>query len=191
MRLKKCITMLLTVVIACVLSGCRPQERPSEEVTPTESPLPDVTTNTLENAQTPFPTDEPTLAPRDTKEIVIYTLNSETLQKEAVTALVYVESELTPELIMEQVIDAMEDDYFYIQIDSITTEGKNIIVSFCADSTPVCNVGASVEGVILDAIGQSLLDNLPEYSGVIYRVEGGAYQSGHIEIGIDEVFISR
>ena len=145
----------------------------------------------MDKVQTPSPTEEPTLAPKETKEIVIYTLNSETLEKKAVTALVYLESELTPELIMEQVTDAMEDDYFYIQIDSITTEGKNIIVSFCADSTPVCNVGASVEGVILEAIGQSLLDNLPEYSGVIYRVEGGAYQSGHIEIGIDEVFISR
>lgn len=107
------------------------------------------------------------------------------------TALVYVESELTPELIMEQVVDAMEDEFFYIEIDGITTEDKHIVISFCKESIPVCNVGAETESAMLDAIGQSLLDNLPAYSGVIYRVEGGAYESGHINLGMNEVFISR
>lgn len=183
MKRKRCMYLIWMAVLVCVLVSCRNRENPS--VTPTPA------TPTVMPSLSPSQGAEPSLVPRETKEIVIYTINPDTIKKEAVTALVYVESELTPELIMEQVIAAMEDDRFYIEIDSITTEGKNIIVSFCAESTPVCNVGASVEGVILDAIGQSLLDNLPDYSGIIYRVEGGAYNSGHLEIGIDEVFISR
>ena len=183
MKRKHCMYFIWTAVLICVLVSCRNKENPSATPTPA--------TPTAMASLSPSQGAEPSLVPRETKEIVIYTINPDTIKKEAVTALVYVESELTPELIMEQVIAAMEDDRFYIEIDSITTEGKNIIVSFCAESTPVFNVGASVEGVILDAIGQSLLDNLPDYSGIIYRVEGGAYNSGHLEIGIDEVFISR
>lgn len=182
MKRKRCIYIVLVAVAVCVFAACKNKEN----IPATPSATPNAVPSLI-----PSISGEPPLVPRETKEIVIYTINSETIKKEAVTALVYVESELTPELIMEQVIAAMEDDHFYIEIDSITTEGKNIIVSFCAESTPVCNVGASVEGVILDAIGQSLLDNLPDYSGIIYRVEGGAYNSGHLEIGIDEVFISR
>lgn len=183
MKLKKCLIMLLIVITACVLSACNG----STDAEPMKIPA----GNDISAVPNKQPDDEPTLSPRDTKEVVIYTLNSETVQKEAVTALVYIESELTPELIMEQVVDAMEDEFFYIEIDSITTEDENIIVSFCKDSTPVSNVGADVEGAILDAIGQSLLDNLPDYSGIIYRVEGGAYESGHLNIGMNEVFISR
>lgn len=182
MKRKRYLYIVLMALAVCVFAACNNERNvpATPSATPSAVPL-----------LSPSASAEPSLVPRETKEIVIYTINSDTIKKEAVTALVYVESELTPELIMEQVIAAMEDDRFYIEIDSITTEGKNIIVSFCAESTPVCNVGASVEGVILDAIGQSLLDNLPDYSGIIYRVEGEAYNSGHLEIGIDEVFISR
>lgn len=183
--------LILIAAAVCVLSGCGTNKKPSENSLPTEVPAKNMVSEQTVISATPQVTEEPTLTPRDTREIVIYTLNSESLEKEAITALVYTESKLTPELIMEQVLDAMEDDFYYIKIDSMSTKDKNIIVSFCADSIPVCDVGSGVESTILDAIGQSLLDNLPEYNGVIYRIEGKAYESGHIEIGIDEVFISR
>ena len=47
------------------------------------------------------------------------------------------------------------------------------------DKAPLTNVGAGFEEAILNAIAQSIADNLDDYNKVIYRVEGGPYKSGH------------
>lgn len=190
MKLKKGIYVFLTLLTACVLSGCnRPQDENSDNrLTPTITDTP----VTVTAAPTPNQTIESiTVSPLETTELLIYTLNSDTLTKEAVSVLIPADSEVTPQLILDQVTDAMEDEAFYLGIDEVITEDKSVIVNFSKDAPPVCNVGASVEAEILDAIGQSLLENLPEYSKIIFRIEGEAYETGHIELGINEAYISR
>lgn len=179
-----CIWLLMMLV--CVLTACtkKPNRQDSDMVSPTIT-IAGTTPIGGENGQ------EPTVAPLKTYEIQIYSINPDTMTKEAVTALVLADSELTPELILEQVTDAMEDEAFYLDIKEVTVEEKAIIVNFGKDAPPVENVGAGVEAEILDAIGQSLLDNLPEYTKVIFRIEGGAYETGHITLGINEAYISR
>jgi hypothetical protein len=91
---------------------------------------------------------------------------------------------------VEKVVESMADETFMIGIDDVDEEGDAIIVSFLDNQPPVMNVGSSVEGEILDAIAQSLLDNLEgEYEKVIFRVMGKAYSSGHFEFGINQVYM--
>lgn len=124
-------------------------------------------------------------------ELPIYTINEDTGDIEAVTATIQQGVELTPVLIVETVVESMADKSLKIGIESITTKDDIIIVSFYKDQPPLMNVGAGIEGGILDAIAQSLIDNLANYNKVVYRMEGKAYISGHIELGIDEVYFKR
>ena len=184
MRKKNFIYTALCICVAVLLSGCGTPGTGTEVVS---SPTPTM----IAMSNPVVGTKEPTVAPVESLEITIYTLNTENLEKEAVSVLVEVESELTPELIVEQVADAMEDEGFLIGVNEIIADGDSVIVDFRSDAAPVCDVGASVEGAILDIIGQSILDNLPQYKSIIYRIEGGAYQTGHLEFEYDEVYIGR
>ena len=178
---------MLCLCVAFVISGCGKNESNPKEVSVTPVPTtPVITTNlSIEN------TEEPTIAPLENLEITIYTLNSDSLEKEAVSVLVTVEDELTPELILEQVVDAMEDEGFYLGINDIIIEGNGVRIDFKAGAAPVTDVGASVEGAILDILGQSILDNLPQYKKIYVSIEGGPYKTGHLEFELDDVYIGR
>ena len=121
-------------------------------------------------------------------ELAVYTVSSDA-EVVTTTAAIPKSSEITPQLIVDTVKDAMAENAIMIGIESVTTENTSVIVSFYEDQPPLSNVGAGYETAILDAIAQSLLENLKDYNKVIYRVEGKAYNSGHIELGIDEVYL--
>ncbi|NLK28281.1 MAG: hypothetical protein GX306_08065 [Clostridiales bacterium] len=122
-------------------------------------------------------------------ELLIYTINPESGEIEAATAMISDSNELTPELIVSKVVESMADKSIKVGIDKVTTENDAVIVSFLSDQPPLTNVGAGIESAILNSIAQSLMDNLPEYNKVIYRVEGEAYRSEHIDLGIDEAYL--
>ena len=144
----------------------------------------------LKNTDEPSDTDNPTptvIQPTQNVELLIYVVNN-AADLDPVYALVPADEEITPQLIVETVVDSMADRSILIGIESVTTEGDTVIVSFYSDKAPLKDVGASFESAILDAIAQSLVENLEDYNKVIYRVEGGPYISGHIELEKDEVY---
>lgn len=187
MQKKNFIYVMLCLCIAFIISGCGKNENNPKDVSVTPVPTtPTITTNlSIGN------TENPTIVPLENLEITIYTLNSDSLEKEAVSVLITVEDELTPELIVEQVVDAMEDEGFYLGINDIIIEGDGVRIDFKSDAAPVTDVGASVEGAILDILGQSILDNLPQYKKIYVSIEGGPYKTGHLEFELDDVYIGR
>lgn len=186
MQKKNFIYAILCIGVAFLISGCGTKNN-KEQGTQTPAPMDStVISSTLVPDQA-----ELTVVPLETMEITIYSLNPDSMEKEAVTALVTVESELTPELIVEQVVAAMEDEGFFIGINDIIIQGDSVTIDYKADAAPVCEVGASVEGTILDIIGQSILDNLPQYKKIYVSIEGNAYKTGHLEFELDEVYIGR
>ncbi len=187
MQKKNFIYAMLCICVAFVISGCGKENNP-----PVVTPVPTrPVINTTTAPVTGDQTGEPTIAPLENLEITIYTLNPENLEKEAVSVLVTVEDELTPELIVEQVVDAMEDEGFYVGINDIIIDGESVRIDFKSDAVPVTDVGASVEGSIIDILAQSILDNLPRYKKIYISIEGGPYHSGHLEFELDDVYLGR
>ena len=131
------------------------------------------------------------IKPKANIELLIYTLNPDNGEIETVTAMISESDEITPNLIVDEVVESMADKSIVIGIENITTEADTITISFYSDQPPLTNVGAGIEIAILDAIAQSLIDNLPDYNKVIYQVEGKAYKSGHIELDVDEAYFLR
>lgn len=175
MKIKNLIYLVLCICVATLMSGCNGGG--GDDLTPTPTPI-----------AGPDNGSEVTIIPPENIEVTIYSIDPSSLEKMAVEVLI---SEVTPEAIVEEVVSAMRDEAFYIGVNDVILEDKMVIVDFKADTPPVIDVGASVEGMILDAFGQSILDNLPDCTGVIFRIEGKAYETGHIEMGIDEVYIRR
>jgi hypothetical protein len=164
-----------------------PEDSLDDPITDTETDATiksDKVEGTTENA-TPTPS---TIQPIANNDLPVYNVNVDTGDIEPVTALVPKDSEITPELIVQTVIESMADHSIVVGIDSVTTLNDTVIVSFTKDQAPFSDLGAGYEAAILDAIAQSLTDNLENYNKIIYRVEGKAYVSGHIETDIDEVY---
>lgn len=133
----------------------------------------------------------PNITLMNTKEIFIYSMNANSTQKEAITALVPEDTEITPVLIVNMVEDAMADASFVIGIDSVDTDGDSVIVSFLNDKPPVVNVSKEVETGILDAIAQSLLDNLTDYNKVIFRIMGDSYQTDNFSLDLNHIYMEK
>ncbi len=127
----------------------------------------------------------------DSIELTVYTVNAEDSNKIPVTARISGENKITPELIVSTVIEALADEGITIGVDKVTEEKDAVIVSFQKDKAPYTNMGSGNEAAILDAIAQSLIDNLTDYSKVIFRVEGKAYVSGVFEMDINDVYMKE
>jgi len=190
---KNLIYIMLCLCVAFVISGCGKENHNSVTVTPLPTlPVNRVTaTATMAPTESPAPQNDPTVAPLENTEITIYTLNSDTLEKEAVSALVTVDDELTPKFIVEQVVEALEEEGYYLGINDIILEDDSVRIDFKSDAVPVIDVGASVEGSIIDVLAQSILDNLSMYKKIYVSIEGGPYRSGHLEFELDDVYLGR
>ncbi len=186
MRYKRYVQLIATMLLCmiCVCSCDRRQSdieqpNPTNEVTMTIQPTIETTPTALVEI----------LELDEQRELSIYSIDSQSAEKISITAMVSSGKEITPEIIVDKVVESMVDETFMIGIDEVTTEGDAVIVSFLDDQPPVTNVGSSVENEILDAIAQSLLDNLDDYHKVIFRIMGGPYQTGHIELDLNTVYM--
>lgn len=123
-------------------------------------------------------------------ELPIYTMNDDTLETEDVIAYVPKNTTITAEVIVNKVVETFSANSYEVRVQSVTQKDDTVIVNFEKNSAPVTGVGASVEGTTLDCISYSLLDNLSTCKKVIFRIDGEAYISGHIEMGINEPYIT-
>ncbi len=199
-RFKSKFVLIIMLVGILLLTGCDNfkgnTNQASDEVTLT----PEVSQNNqdTESKEKPNPSKEGSASitraaqsPGVNKELSVYTVNADDGNLQPVIARVSDNNVITPELIVKTVVEAMADQSIMIGIDSVTTKDEAVIVSFQKDKAPYTNMGSGYETAILNAIAQSLIDNLDGYSKVIYRVEGKAYKSETLNMGINEVYMQQ
>ena len=175
--------ILICILVLCTLCGCKKKAKddmPDSGITPG-------------NNITIIPNQDgmPTAVPSGTTELPIYTISGDLTELIAVTALLMEGEAITEQVVIAAVVDALADSAFYITVNYVTKKDGVVIVDFAADSPPVSQVGASIEGLILDAFGQSLLDNVADCKAVGFSVDGGNYASGHFEFSKDEIYLRR
>ena len=149
---------------------------------------------TSEPVTTVIPTtdeDIVAVAPSETTELPIYTMNSDLTDLAAVTALVVDEKVITEEVVTDAVVAGLADCAIYVEVNRVVRNNDRITVDFSSEAPPVTQVGASIEGLILDAFGQSLLDNVFGCNSVSFSVDGGDYCSGHFKFSKDEIYMRR
>lgn len=174
--------ILCGILILVCMAGCRDssKKKAPSAVNVTGSPI------TL----TPNIDGSITVVPSKTTELPIYTISGDLTELTAVTALV-IEETITEKIVTDAVIEALEGSLIYVKVNGVSYKNNVVTVDFDATTPPVSQVGASIEGLILDAFGQSLLDNVPGCKGVCFTVDGGMYSSGHFEFAPNEIYMRR
>lgn len=171
--------ILVTVLVLCMFAGCK---KPSEDKVPTITPTPD---------SSGIVSPKVSVGAFKTSELPIYTVSGDFAELTAVTALVPAEEEITETVVSEAVVAALADNAIYVKVNNIIKEDTVVVVDFDGSAPPAAKVSASVEALILDAFGQSILDNVTECSGVGFSVDGEGYVSGHFEFEKGSVYMRR
>lgn len=174
--------IICSLLILTCIAGCGDS---SEKETPS---APNVTDSPI--ILTPNTGESLTIVPSKTTELPIYTISGDLTELTAVTALVSEET-ITEQIVTDAVVEALEGSLIYVKVNHVSYKNSVVTVDFDATSPPVSQVGASIEGLILDAFGQSLLDNVPGCKGISFTVDGGMYSSGHFEFAPDEIYMRR
>lgn len=125
------------------------------------------------------------------KEIFYYTVNPDTFETEAVSAVVNGDIADDPDTLMLMVADSLEDAGYEIGIRSTELDKENVVVDFYSGMCPVTGLTKEEEKAVLDAIAQSLLDNLTEQNGVVFRVMGEAYDTENFSFGQNYVYMKN
>lgn len=171
-------------------------EQTTDKPTETQGPVSTEEAKNTDNANTnntnatkkPENENSNTTSDSSKKELPIYTINDTTLETESAIAMVPADSKLTPELVVNAVVDNFKEHNLQVGIDFVKEKEDAVIVSFKSDKAPLTDVGAGVEATILDCISQTLLDTFDTCKKVIFQVEGKAYESGHLLYEIDEAY---
>lgn len=200
-RFNKKFILIIMLLGIFLLTGCNKlsYNNASDEGNSSVTVVPDDSQSDMKDATNITPTTEPdsnskanaTTAAQ--QELPIYTVDTQGGSGNImpVTALVPGDSELTPEFIVDKVVESLADQSIKIGIDSVTTKKNAVIVSFIKKEAPYQNMGSEYEINILNAFAQSLIDNLKDCEKVIFRIEGKAYESGSLEYGIDEPYMEK
>ncbi len=171
--------LLILVLTMTLLGACGKQ---------TEENMDSQQNQEIQNTEQQTDNQEETTDNEGPKEVPIYSINDNSLESEQTFVTI---EEVTPEAVVQAVVDSLEEHSLEIGIDSVSMEGDTVIVSFLYGKAPLTSVGSTVEETILNSIADSLLDNLEECKKVIFRAEGEAYESGHYAFGIDEVYATE
>ena len=177
----------LLLFLMCFIAGCSSSDN-TPEITPTV--IPTVTQSGSLTSVTPtgkaieFELSE-------MKEIYYYTVNPDTFETEAVSAVVKSDYADNPGNLVVLIGDSLEDAGYEVGIRSAEIDGDNVVVDFSPDMYPVAGLTESEEKAVLDAIAQSMLDNLAEQNGVVFRVMGEAYESENFSFGKHYVYMKN
>ena len=185
-RINKLPVVCLLFVLMLFSTGCSQSDNKEDKLTPTQSPIitqPENITSELTDNNIEFVLSE-------MKEIYYYTVNPDTLETEAVSAVVESFSDDPNELIW-LICDSLEDAGYEIGIENAKVDGDNVIVNFTSGTCPVVGLSEGEEKAVLDAIAQSLLDNLAEQNGVVFQVMGEAYESVNFSFGQYYVYMKN
>ena len=159
----KKISVFLLVIF--FLAGCNSQTKDAIGVT--EEPPQE--TKALENGEV---------------EISIYGMDTETFELKDYVAVIP-KKQMNAFTIVNEVVKVFAEGNIEIALDKVTQKSGNVYVSFKRSGVPVKGVSKKVEKVILDAISNSLLDNVENCEKVYFQIEGQKYETDNIQLDLE------
>ncbi len=182
---KKMMTILFVLVLAMSCAfGCskKTPDKPSGDIS--DIPAPD-------DGDSGDITNPPVITGDNFNLIALqyYSVNGATATVKTATVMLLENTEITPSLILSTVIDSLEDESIVVSANDATMSDGKCIVDFTESIAAVANQNANLEDAILDAVAQSILDNVQGCKSVSYRINGGAYDTVNNSFGLDDIYM--
>lgn len=181
----------MSLFICTLLTGCASGEGSSKNTTDSgnepaaesESPEP------IEKSQDADAADLD--AENDTVELKIYTINYDTQEVEDAVTDIPADEEVSCYVVANAVVESIVDYGIDIELNDAVAENENAIVDFKGNengSGISDNISKKVEETVLDCISYSILDNVPNVQGIIFRIDGQEYKTDNFSFTIDQVY---
>lgn len=124
------------------------------------------------------------------RELIIYTMNYDTKEVEDTVAYIPQDQEITASLVAETVVDNLLDYGVEITLNSVNVENENAVVDFKSteDGEIYEDSSKKVEETVLNCISYSILDNVSDVNGIIFRIDGEAYKTESFSFDKDQVY---
>lgn len=143
---------------------------------------------------------EKTMEPAETKtgsenkELKIYSINYDTDEVEDSVAYISADEEISVRVVADAVIEGFDDYGIDVRINDAVVENGNAVVDFkkYEDGQGIFKEPTKkVEETVLNCISYSILDNIPEVQGIIFRIDGQAYQTDNFSFEENQVYDKR
>lgn len=187
---------VLAIIILCMLTlcACKDNNRPGGE--PTDIPDDITITKQPQITGESGPTngiggDSGTGNQTALKIVEYYTVSLATDNVSTVRVVLDADTEISPALIVDLLIDSLEDEAIELSVDYVKAEDNICIISFDNSIYSISKLGTDFEYRVLDCVAQSILDNIEGCIGVVYRINGNSYSTGNITLGVDEIYMDN
>jgi len=123
--------------------------------------------------------------------VVYYSVNTKTLKLEQSVSAVKGGKSLDPMTVLGLVSDSLEDSSIEVSFDDAYFDQNGFCVIVFSDSIrTISEDNHELETLILDACGQSVLDNI-DAPGVILRINDGAYVTEQYNMDMNDVYMDK
>lgn len=178
--MKKYLFLVLCVLICVMTAGCKSNKQ-SPVITPTATPSGIIST-TLDKQRPSVP---------ETKELTIYTISSDFSELVETYVLLAKETDINSRIVTDNVVESLSDISLDVKICGVTEANGRVVVDFASDCPPAKDVSMNVEELILDAIAQSILDNISDSVEVGFTMEGNDYRSDNLHLEKTEAYLKK
>lgn len=187
------ILMLAMLLGVFLLTGCNKNGNASDGGNSKKTVVPDDNQNNSSDVSSDSSDTSSEGEPAADDELSIYTVDTQEGSGDIipVTAIITEGDKITPEFIVEKVVESLADQAITIDTPEVTQEKTATIVNFKKNAAPYNKKYAEYEENILNAFAQSLIDNLEDYDKVIFRVEGKPYKSANFKFGLNQAFMEK
>lgn len=150
--------------------------------------------NNLPGNKTEAPSSKTGNDGEENRELKIYAINIDTNEVEDSVAYIPADEEISVRVVADAVIDGFDNYGIEIQINDAVVENNNAVVDFkkYGEGPGIFKEPTrQVEETVLNCISYSILDNIPEVQGIIFRIDGQAYMTDNFSFEENQVYDKR
>lgn len=169
---------LFLLLLASCISACASKQNDPAKIAPTPSPsvIPDADGD----------------GKIETRELLIDMIDVSTNEVVAATAYIPADEEITPQVITREVVESLYNNGILIQLEAVSVAEDRVIISFSADADGLAfQEDEQLETAVLDSLSYSIMDNLNEINGIIFRIGKEGYVSGAFQFEAEEEYTWR
>ncbi len=135
----------------------------------------------------------PVLTGKDFKLVphMIYSVDATSESVVNQTIMLDESTEVTPELIIDYITEALKDESVKLSFTGIEYSNGRCIVDFDDSIVSIAESSADLEDAVLDAIAQSVLDNVKGCMEIVYRINGQKYSTANRVFDLDYVYMDN